>query len=224
MSDGDGDEGARAGRPATWYFDFISPFAYLQLKQFSRLPTDLEIECVPVLFAGLLEHWGQLGPAEIPAKRVQTYRICHWQAKRLGVPFRMPPAHPFLPLVPLRLCIALGPSRENVEAIFDFLWAQGGDVSDAAAVARFAAELGVEDVDEACSRPDVKAGLRERTQAAAETGVYGVPTFEVDGELFWGADATDLLLDFLVDRDLFEDEEMRRISNLPIGTERPRSR
>ena len=85
-------------RAADWYFDFLSPFSYLQLVQFDRLPPDLEITYRPVLFAGLLGHWEHKGPAEIPAKRVHTYRWCHWYAARHGIPFRMPPAHPFNPL------------------------------------------------------------------------------------------------------------------------------
>lgn len=51
-----------------WYFDFISPYSYLHLKQFGRLPPDLEIEYVPILFAGVLKHYGHKGPAEIPPR------------------------------------------------------------------------------------------------------------------------------------------------------------
>ena len=54
---------------ATWYFDFISPFAYLHFKQFKQLPAGLTIEYVPVLFAGLLKANGTKGPAEIADKR-----------------------------------------------------------------------------------------------------------------------------------------------------------
>lgn len=60
---------------AKWYFDFISPFAYLQLARFSQLPADLDITPVPVVFSALLKHWGQLGPAEIPPKRRFVYRF-----------------------------------------------------------------------------------------------------------------------------------------------------
>ena len=209
---------------ATWYFDFISPYAYLQSKQFDRLPRDIEVEFVPVLFAGLLNHWGQLGPAEIPAKRIQTYRYCHWLAARRGVKFRMPPAHPFNPLVPLRLCLALGSTRASVEAIFDYIWGEGGDVSDPDDFALVAADLGIQDFASACSSDRVKAELRAQTERAIAAGVYGVPTFEVNGELFWGADLTDMLLDYLNDPGLFEESEMRRIAQMPIAQARPQRR
>ena len=70
---------------------------------YDRLPDDLEITLKPVLFAGLLGHWDMKGPAEIPAKRVQTYRYCHWLAEKRGIPFKAPPRHPFNPLPLLRL-------------------------------------------------------------------------------------------------------------------------
>ena len=56
-------------RRVTWYFDFVSPFSYICLHRLKELPPDLAIEYRPVLFAGLLNHWGQKGPAELPAKR-----------------------------------------------------------------------------------------------------------------------------------------------------------
>ena len=88
----------------TWYFDFISPFAYLQLARFTELPQSLDINLKPVLFGSLLKHWGQLGPAEIPPKRRFVYRFFKWSADRLDLPFIMPPSHPYNPLPALRLC------------------------------------------------------------------------------------------------------------------------
>ncbi len=113
---------------ADWYFDFVSPYAYLQLMDFKRLPDSLEIRYRPVLFAGLLKHWGQKGPAEIPAKRRHTYRQCQWLADRAGVPFKFPPVHPFNPLRALRLCIALGTEPAVIGAIFEFIFAEGRDI------------------------------------------------------------------------------------------------
>ena len=102
-------------RKAFWYFDVVSPYTYLQARRFGELEDRLDIKPVPVLFAGLLAAWGQLGPAEIPAKRVQTYRYAHWLANQRGVPFRAPPRHPFNPLAILRLAIVAGntPTIEN---------------------------------------------------------------------------------------------------------------
>ncbi len=68
--------------------------------------------------------------------------------------------------------------------------------------------------------PVVKQALRRTTEEAIARGVFGVPTFWVDGELFWGFDATGMLLDYLNDPSLFQDPEMQRISNLPVGVQR----
>jgi 2-hydroxychromene-2-carboxylate isomerase len=82
-----------------WYFDFVSPYSYICLHRLKNL----DVVYKPVLFAGLLNHWGQKGPAEIPAKRQWTYRWCTWWAKELGISFRFPASHPFNPLQHLRL-------------------------------------------------------------------------------------------------------------------------
>ena len=207
-------------RAADWYFDFLSPFSYLQLVQFDRLPPDLEITYRPVLFAGLLGHWEHKGPAEIPAKRVHTYRWCHWYAARHGIPFRMPPAHPFNPLRPLRLAVAQGAEPALIRAVFDAIWAEGRDVSRDDEWQGLTERLAIADADEAIARPEVKEALRGGTEEAARRGVFGVPTFAIGGELFWGLDATDLVLDYLNDPGLLETGEYARIANLPIAQAR----
>lgn len=205
---------------ADWYFDFVSPYAYLQLMDFERLPDSLEIRYRPILLAGLLGHWGQKGPAEIPTKRRQTYRQCQWLADRAGIPFRFPPAHPFNPLRPLRLCIALGAEPAVVGTIFRFIFSEGRDVQSDEEWKVLTARLNADDADALTSKPWVKSALRENTEQAARRGVFGVPTFAVGDELFWGADLTDMLLDFLADPELFSRGEMARIDSLPIGAER----
>ena len=207
-------------RAADWYFDFLSPFSYLQLVQFDRLPPDLEITYRPVLFAGLLGHWEHKGPAEIPAKRVHTYRWCHWYAARHGIPFRMPPAHPFNPLRPLRLAVAQGAEPALIRAVFDAIWAEGRDVSRDDEWQALTERLAIADADEAIAQPEVKEALRGGTEEAARRGVFGVPTFAIGGELFWGLDATDLVLDYLNDPGLLETGEYARIANLPIAQAR----
>lgn len=202
---------------ATWYFDFISPFAYLQLAQFSRLPASLEVTTVPVVFGGLLKHWGQLGPAEIPPKRRFVYRFFQWNADRLGVPFTMPPRHPWNPLPSLRLCVAAGGRIEHARAIFDVIYGQGLQPDEPEGIDAMARALKIDDPAGAMSDPQVKEALRTNTEQAVSQGVFGVPTFVVDGQVFWGGDATDMLLSYLEDPELFETPEMKRISEMPMG-------
>ena len=205
-------------RTATWYFDFVSPFAYICLHRLKELPPDLSIEYRPVLFAGLLNHWGQKGPAELPSKRRYTYRWSQWWAQSLGIPLRYPAAHPFNPLHYLRLAIACSSKPEPIRRIFEGLWSTGADAADQGRFAALSKGLGVE--AEKLESTEVKDILRNNTEAAAQRGVFGVPTFEVEGELFWGADSIDFLKDFLRDSSIIKSKEMQRLDSLPVAAAR----
>ena len=204
--------------PVTWTFDFVSPFSYIALHRLRELPADVEIRYCPVLFAGLLNHWGQKGPAEIASKRRYTYRWCQWWAQSLGIPLRFPAGHPFNPLQHLRLCIAAGSTPEAVKRIFEAIWTTGADAADAARFALLCKELNLS--PEALSAPGVKDALRKNTDDAAARGVFGVPTLEIDGELFWGADAIGFARAFLADPAVIRNDEMRRLDGLPVAAAR----
>jgi 2-hydroxychromene-2-carboxylate isomerase len=203
-----------AARGIDWYFDFVSPYSHICLHRLKELPEPIQFR--PVLFAGLLNHWGQKGPAEIPAKRQWTYRWCTWWAGELGIPFRLPKAHPFNPLHYLRLSIACGNRPEAVQRIFDFIWTTGEDASDPARFSGLCEELGVE----AARLSEAKDALRRNTEEAAARGVFGVPSFVVEGEVFWGADAIDFVKAFLGDRSVVRNPEMQRVDTLPVAAAR----
>ncbi len=206
-------------RRLNWYFDFISPFAFLQWRRLGELASEADLALRPVLFAGLLERSGSLGPAEIPAKRTFTYRYVQWVAEREGIAMRWPDVHPFNPLPALRLAVALDGRPDAVGRIFEFIWCEGGSLEGEAWEA-LARTLGVDDVASAIGAPAVKARLRENTEEAIGEGVFGVPTF-VDGELlFWGVDATEMVLDHLRDPQRFVTGEYARLARLPVGVSR----
>lgn len=205
-------------RTIDWYFDFVSPYSYLALYRLRELPREFPLRYRPVLFAGLLNHFGQKGPAEIPAKRQWTYRWCTWWAQKLGVPFRFPAAHPFNPLHHLRLAVALKCEPAAVLQIFDDIWTSGQDAGDPHRFERLCRQLGVDIAR--LGEQDVKNELKRSTEEAAARGVFGVPSFVVDGEVFWGADAIDFLKAFLANPALLQGEEMRRVKHLPVGAAR----
>ena len=179
-------------------FDPVSPYAYLA---FEALPQALEgctyhVEYRPLLFAGLLQHHGQKGPAEIEPKRAWTFRQAAWQAHLLGVPLQVPVRHPFNPLPLLRLmlaCVPTGqmPNRRIAEAVLRHVWrGDGADAEDPVRLAALTAALApVRDPASA----EVKAELRALTAAALAEGVFGVPTVIVDSRHFWGLDALPML-------------------------------
>lgn len=203
-----------------FYFDFVSPFAYLA---FEALPHALQgcsyqVRYRPVLFAGLLKHHGQKGPAEIDAKRIWTYRHVAWLSRQLGIECRMPLRHPFNPLGLLRLCLATArggdPNRYVCETIFRQVWCSAGDASDPAAAQELAAVLRPE-LDP--SSDSVKSRLRQNTEEAIERGVFGVPTMMVNGQCYWGLDSLPMLKAHLQGDAALVEEDNRARMVLPFG-------
>ena len=184
----------------TFDLDFISPYAYLA---FEALPQALQglsyrVAYRPVLLAGLLKHHGQLGPAEIAAKRLWTYRQVQWLGREQQVPFDLPASHPFNPLPLLRLALACsdGPyiNRYVAQTVFHHVWQGGGEATDTQRMAALAEQLQLRHSSDAS---EVKDRLRSNTDAAIAAGVFGVPTVTVDEQVFWGLDALRMLRAYL---------------------------
>jgi 2-hydroxychromene-2-carboxylate isomerase len=205
---------------ADWYFDFISPFSYLQHELFDRLPEGLEITYKPILFAGLLGHWAHKGPAEIPPKRIFTMRHTKWWAEKNGIPLKMPPVFPFHPIKILRMSIALGNTPDVVAKIFRFIWVEGRDPNTDWPDFAAALGLGSEEADAKINDPAVKAALIANGAEALERGIWGVPSFVIDGHIFWGVDTTEMVADYIKNPALFEAVEMKRYDELPSGIQR----
>ena len=184
----------------TCYIDFISPYAHLA---FEAAPQSLQgishvMVYKPILFAALLKHHGQLGPAEIAGKRDWTYRQVLWQAKQHGIQLDMPQAHPFNHLALLRLAVACDaqglPNRYVCESIFRHVWHGGAPADDAARVQALSEQLQPARDPNSAS---VKDQLKAHTEEAIARGLFGVPTFAVDDKLFWGFDALPMLRAYL---------------------------
>lgn len=204
--------------PLPWYFDVISPFAYLQLEWLLRDHADVALDPRPVVLGAVLAHHGQLGPAEIPGKREFTYRYVLWRAQELGVPLRFPPRHPFNPLAALRLIIAAGCTANAVATVFRHIWRDGHAGETAAELAPAMAALGID----AARLGDtaVKDALRASTDAALAAGVFGVPTLIVGGDRFFGQDATPFALAALERPQMLHEGEYARVASIPVGVQR----
>ena len=207
----------------TFWFDPVSPYACLA---FERLPQALEglswrVDYRPVLFAGLLNQHGQRGPAEIPGKRDWTYRQVLWLAHAHGIPLQLPAAHPFNPLPLLRLALACGGdglvNRHVAETVLRHVWRGGADAADPQRLEALRAQLqpARDPAGEA-----VKAELRANGEAALARGLFGVPTCEVDGRLFWGLDALPMLRAWLAGDPWFATGAWEQAAALPAGVTR----
>lgn len=182
-------------------FDFISPYAYLAWTQLDRL--GVAIEPVPVLFAALLNAHGTRGPAEVPARRRYLIHDVMRIARRFGVPLAPPPAHPFNPLRALRLACE---DASVVAPFFTAAWATGQGI-DGVLADRQPSDA-------------AKAQLRANTEAALAAGVFGVPTFLVDDQLFWGCDSLPHLEAYLATGEKADPALLARWETLPASAQR----
>jgi 2-hydroxychromene-2-carboxylate isomerase len=197
-----------------FFFDFNSPFSYLLLEQHDRWP-NMPFEVLPIDYLKLLKHWGQPMPGNIPSKRVFTYRYALFRAEQLGIPFKMPPSHPFDSGKALRLAVAAGGEIGCIREIFRFIWKEGRDPSSEQGFDDLCQHVGLPDGAKMIESEDVMAKLRANVERAVELGVFGVPTFVVNQQLFWGEDTLPMVLYVARSPNWLEGAEVQRISNLP---------
>lgn len=199
---------SQPGPRVRFLFDYISSNAYLAWCALPALAAKhgARVEPVPVLFAGLLEAHGQLGPAEVRPKAFWMWKNNLRKAALLGVPLRPPAFHPFNPLLALRvssLPLSDAERERLVDGLFRAVWVDGLHVSEPDVVARVADAAGLDGAAlvARAGEPAAKARLRARTDEAIADGVFGVPAFQVGGELFWGYDDLPYLELHLAGRD-----------------------
>jgi 2-hydroxychromene-2-carboxylate isomerase len=209
-------------KQADWCFDFVSPFAYLQLGMLDEVAKRATITLQPVLLAGILNHFGQKGPAEILGKRQFTYQHVQWLAESRRVPMRFPPTHPFNPLKALRLAVALHAEPGAIRTIFMHIWRDGRSLEANGDWEALCTQLLLPNADAVIQEQWVKDVLADNGRRALAAGVFGVPTFVIDGRVFWGADSTQMVIDYLDNPARFSSGEFARLAVLPIGAERRR--
>jgi 2-hydroxychromene-2-carboxylate isomerase len=194
--------------PIRFYFDYISHNAYVAWTQLGPLAErhGRGVEVVPVLFAGLLGAYDQMGPAEVPPKNWWMIKNLIRKAALLGVPFAPPPSHPFHPLLALRATWVPMPEAERqrlVDGLFRAVWAGGGGATEPERIAGVARAAGLdgERIVREAGTAAVKRALRSATDGALAAGVFGVPSMLVDAELFFGYDDFPFLERFLAGED-----------------------
>jgi 2-hydroxychromene-2-carboxylate isomerase len=209
-----------------YYFDPISPYVWLSAGAIDRIEAfGARVVVEPVLFAAMLNAHGQKGPAEIDAKRAYTFRDVMRQAARQGLAFAGPPGHPFNPLAALRMCVALEAQAERRRftlALLAACWEDGADISDGQVLARVAQACGLDGdaLLAASQHTAVKQRLAADTERAIADGVFGVPTFRLGDELFWGGDRVDALLWRLAGNGIDEDRLAAFLARPPLAQRR----
>jgi 2-hydroxychromene-2-carboxylate isomerase len=174
------------------FFDYASPWSYLADALAARRLPGVALTLRPIYLRGLESF--ATGLPYTQAKLAYIVRDFARCVAHEGVPYAPPPAFPINGVHALRGAIVA--EREGAlpryhAAMFRAAWAEGRDVSQKDVVAAIARELELPAVAEAIDAPDVKAELKARTEAAVARGVFGVPTFFVGDEMFWGHDRLD---------------------------------
>lgn len=214
-----------------FYFDVISPYVYIADARLASLRAhrpDLEIVYHPVLFAAILNHWGQLGPAEIGPKREFTFKDVTRRCAEHGLPLQGPASHPFNPLTALRAILAADPEQRPraLTAVLRAGWADGRELGDPQVIAAALTAAGLPGyaLVARAADPEIKAGLARETEQALARGVFGVPSFLVKGELLWGQDRLGDVEAILDGRDPVDPARLSRLLSHPSSAVRPGSK
>jgi 2-hydroxychromene-2-carboxylate isomerase len=196
-----------------FYFDYLSPYAYFAWRQIQPLCQHYAVDLRPhpVVFGKLLDHWGQLGPAEIAPKKNALYKYCYRYAQLHGFKFDPPRFHPYNPLPSLRLSLpqVCGERQsELIDTLFYAGWSEGADLGSTTELASTLNNAGFEATAllAAIETQEVKDILHRETELAIGKGVFGVPTFIIGGELFWGNDQLEHIELFLQGKDPLKPE------------------
>ncbi len=187
-----------------FYFDVGSPSAYLAWSQLPAIARDsgARIEYLPVLLGGIFKATGNASPAEVPAKgrylAVDLARFAH----RYGVPLVYNDAFPINTIGLMRGAVAAGQTGQlesYLDVIFPAFWEHNVDLGKPDEVGR-CLEAGGLDADYLLRRAredDVKLELRERSDAAVERGLFGIPTMFIGSEMFFGQDRLEFVREAL---------------------------
>ena len=210
-----------------FYFDYLSPYAYFAWRQIQPLCQryTVNLRAHPVVFGKLLDHWGQLGPAEIAPKKVALYKYCYRYAELHGFKFNPPRFHPYNPLPSLRLSlpeVSGAHQSQMIDSLFSAGWSEGADLASTMELAPILNSAGFDATAllAAIETQEVKDALHRETELAIGQGVFGVPTFLIDGELFWGNDQIEHIELFLQGNDPIKTEHLEEMLARPRGIDR----
>jgi 2-hydroxychromene-2-carboxylate isomerase len=211
-----------------FFFDYVSPYSYLAYKLLPNWLAEvpgIKIKYTPVLFAGLLNHWGQKGPAEIASKRNYVFTQCLRIATRHQLPFTLPKFHPFNPLSCLRLSLWETAGLLQIpimDALWNAGWQQGRDLGNPDELYKILAQRDIPvKLLEKIQDPTSKNHLKTHTDRAIDLGVFGVPTFITpDRTLFWGLDSFMDLKLFLTGQEKLDPKYLQQILARKIGATR----
>ena len=187
----------------TFCFDFGSPYSYLAYNNLNSIrEAGGEVTIMPVLLGGIFKATGNQPPATVQKKGEYMFKDINRWSKKLGIPFKMNPYFPILTVPHMRGAVLA--QRENIlekymQVMFEAIWVKAMNLNDQEILTNIAEKSGIDpnQFAEEISSDEIKNKLRENTEFAISKGAFGVPTYYLDDEMFWGIDSVKFLLDGL---------------------------
>ena len=184
-----------------FFYDIASPYAYLAAHRISKLSAGTTIEWCPVLLGGIFKATGNTMPTAVPARASYIRKdLVRW-ANRFETPFVFSSSFPHNSLVAMRALTAIhDQARIDLSmALFHAAWVDDRDISQVEVLTEIFGQQASKITAET-QNPVVKDALKKMTQQAIDWGAFGAPSFVVNGELFWGNDRLDMVLDAATSR------------------------
>ncbi|MCP5175951.1 MAG: 2-hydroxychromene-2-carboxylate isomerase [Moraxellaceae bacterium] len=170
-----------------FFYDIVSPYSYIAATQMAKFEGKAEVVWKPVLLGGVFKATGNSGPAfTVPAKMPYMFKDLQRLSAYYQIPLKMPANFPANTVTVQRvLCAASDAERPALTLkLYDAYWGQGLDVTNTELLTELVgAELLAKTQDE-----DIKNQLKTNTEAAVAYGAFGVPSFVMDNELYFGED------------------------------------
>lgn len=195
-----------------FYFDFLSPYSYVAWTWVRKQLQNYDFELIPVSIPSIVAHYETKGPAQIKPKRNYLFKDLLRYTKQNNIPFMTPASLPFNALYALRLALKTTAGADQVaiiDAIYRAGWENGLDIGNDEVLKAVLAERDLP-VDELFSKMEEKSSrieLKKNIEEALQKDLFGVPSFLVDEELFWGNDSIKYLQMYLEGNDPLDQDK-----------------
>ena len=189
-----------------FYFDIISPYAYIAYKKILKIK-DINFKLKPILLGGLHNLAGITAPAFNKYKMKNMQNDCELVAKKNNISFKWNSKFPINSLNIMRgyLYIENSKKEEYLNSFFEAYWKEDIDLSNEENIKILLKKLKIDENDffNSIVNQDIKDKLKELTQEAFKKEVFGAPTFIVNNKIFWGQDRLEYALDEVKNIELF---------------------
>jgi len=181
-----------------FYFDIISPYAYIAYKKILKI-NNVDFKLKPILLGGLHNLAGITAPAFNKYKMKNMQNDCELVAKKNNISFKWNSKFPINSLSIMRgyLCVDVSKKEQYLNSFFEAYWKEDQDLSNEDNIKQLLKKLKIDDNDffNSINKQDIKDKLKQLTQEAFEKEVFGAPTFIVNNKIFWGQDRLEYALD-----------------------------